>query len=33
MRLLARLDGIDEWTQEWTRTIRRGAPRGSIDRD
>ena len=24
-RLLARLDGIDEWTQEWTRMIRRGA--------
>jgi DNA-binding HxlR family transcriptional regulator len=32
MRLLARLDGIDEWTQEWTRTIRRGASDGSIDR-
>jgi DNA-binding HxlR family transcriptional regulator len=24
-RLLARLDGIDEWTQEWSRTIREGA--------
>jgi DNA-binding HxlR family transcriptional regulator len=24
-RLLTRLDGIDEWTQEWARTIRRGA--------
>jgi DNA-binding HxlR family transcriptional regulator len=24
-RLLARLDGIDEWTQEWARTIRRAA--------
>jgi len=24
-RLLARLDGIDEWTQEWARTIRSGA--------
>ena len=23
-RLLARLDGIDEWTQEWSRAIRRG---------
>jgi DNA-binding HxlR family transcriptional regulator len=23
-RLLARLDGIDEWTQEWARTIRGG---------
>jgi DNA-binding HxlR family transcriptional regulator len=22
LRLLARLDGIDEWTQEWARTIR-----------
>ena len=22
VRLLARLDGIDEWTQEWTRTLR-----------
>lgn len=22
VRLLARLDGIDEWTQEWARTIR-----------
>jgi DNA-binding HxlR family transcriptional regulator len=32
MRLLARLDGIDEWTQEWARTIRRGASEGSIDR-
>ena len=32
MRLLARLDGIDEWTQEWSRTIRRGASEGSIDR-
>jgi DNA-binding HxlR family transcriptional regulator len=21
-RLLARLDGIDEWTQEWARTVR-----------
>jgi len=21
LRLLARLDGIDEWTQEWARTI------------
>jgi len=31
-RLLARLDGIDEWTQEWTRTIRRGASEDSIDR-
>jgi DNA-binding HxlR family transcriptional regulator len=31
-RLLTRLDGIDEWTQEWARTIRRGAadrPRGT----
>src|SRR5215204_3245728 len=25
-RLLTRLDGIDEWTQEWARTVRRGAP-------
>jgi DNA-binding HxlR family transcriptional regulator len=25
VRLLARLDGIDEWTQEWSRAIR-GAP-------
>jgi DNA-binding HxlR family transcriptional regulator len=24
-RLLARLDGIDEWTQEWARTIRGSA--------
>jgi DNA-binding HxlR family transcriptional regulator len=24
-RLLTRLDGIDEWTQEWARTIGRGA--------
>jgi DNA-binding HxlR family transcriptional regulator len=32
MRLLARLDGIDEWTQEWARTIRRGTSEGSIDR-
>jgi DNA-binding HxlR family transcriptional regulator len=23
--LLARLDGIDAWTQEWARAIRRGA--------
>ena len=30
-RLLARLDGIDEWTQEWARAIRRGSPDGSID--
>ena len=22
VQLLARLDGIDEWTQEWSRTIR-----------
>jgi DNA-binding HxlR family transcriptional regulator len=22
LHLLARLDGIDEWTQEWSRTIR-----------
>jgi DNA-binding HxlR family transcriptional regulator len=22
VRLLARLDGIDEWTQEWARTIK-----------
>ena len=22
VRLLSRLDGIDEWTQEWARTIR-----------
>jgi DNA-binding HxlR family transcriptional regulator len=22
LRLLSRLDGIDEWTQEWSRTIR-----------
>jgi DNA-binding HxlR family transcriptional regulator len=22
IRLLARLDGIDEWTQEWARTIK-----------
>jgi len=31
-RLLTRLDGIDEWTQEWTRAIGRGAadrPRGA----
>jgi DNA-binding HxlR family transcriptional regulator len=25
VRLLTRLDGIDEWTQEWARTIRPGA--------
>jgi DNA-binding HxlR family transcriptional regulator len=24
-RLLARLDGIDEWTQEWARTVRGAA--------
>jgi DNA-binding HxlR family transcriptional regulator len=24
-RLLARLDGIDEWTQEWARALRGGA--------
>ena len=24
-RLLTRLDGIDEWTQEWARVIRPGA--------
>lgn len=24
-RLLTRLDGIDEWTQEWSRAIRPGA--------
>ena len=30
-RLLARLDGIDEWTQEWAGTIRRGAPDESVD--
>ena len=24
-RLLGRLDGIDEWTQEWARTIRSAA--------
>ena len=32
VRLLARLDGIDEWTQEWARTIRGLAadrPRGT----
>jgi DNA-binding HxlR family transcriptional regulator len=32
LRLLTRLDGIDEWTQEWARTIRAGAaerPRGT----
>jgi DNA-binding HxlR family transcriptional regulator len=23
-RLLTRLDGIDEWTQEWARTVRHG---------
>jgi DNA-binding HxlR family transcriptional regulator len=31
-RLLTRLDGIDEWTQEWARTIHAGAaerPRGT----
>jgi DNA-binding HxlR family transcriptional regulator len=30
-RLLARLDGIEEWTQDWARAIGRGAadrPRG-----
>jgi DNA-binding HxlR family transcriptional regulator len=32
MRLLARLDGIDEWTQEWAGTIRRRTSEGSIDR-
>jgi DNA-binding HxlR family transcriptional regulator len=26
-RLLARLDGIDEWTQEWARALRGGARR------
>ena len=31
MRLLTRLDGIDEWTQEWARTIRSGAPDRSVD--
>lgn len=25
LQLLSRLDGIDEWTQEWSRTIRGGA--------
>lgn len=25
VRLLAQLDGIDEWTQEWARTLRGGA--------
>ena len=32
VRLLTRLDGIDEWTQEWARTIRGLAadrPRGT----
>jgi DNA-binding HxlR family transcriptional regulator len=32
LRLLTRLDGIDEWTQEWARTIRGAAadrPRGT----
>jgi DNA-binding HxlR family transcriptional regulator len=32
LRLLARLDGIDEWTQEWARMIRGAAadrPRGT----
>jgi DNA-binding HxlR family transcriptional regulator len=32
MRLLARLDGIDEWTQEWTQAVRRSASEGSSDR-
>jgi DNA-binding HxlR family transcriptional regulator len=26
VRLLAQLDGIDEWTQEWARTLRGRAP-------
>lgn len=31
-QLLMRLDGIDEWTQDWARTIRRGAAGRPTDR-
>jgi DNA-binding HxlR family transcriptional regulator len=31
-RLLSRLDGIDEWTQEWARTIRGAASDRSPER-
>jgi DNA-binding HxlR family transcriptional regulator len=31
-RLLARLDGIEEWTQDWARAIGRGAAHRPRDR-